>query len=167
MLLPPFGILNVLHLLSSQPLIESDKTLAESIGRVKVLYITEVDAHGKVLCLIVPHCSGCSFGNSPVICNRCGVQIVHRQVHEHALSCPVTTTAAGVDSNQTTAHSGTPASQTPNPQTTTSSLLPGQDPNQQANASSGLLQLQLCSTSEQWYQQQYQQYYQQYAGYDP
>ncbi|KAH0775528.1 hypothetical protein KY290_006939 [Solanum tuberosum] len=37
----------------SKALIESDKTLAESIGRVKVrISITEVDAHGKVPCLI-------------------------------------------------------------------------------------------------------------------
>ncbi|MCE5166821.1 hypothetical protein HAX54_027502, partial [Datura stramonium] len=174
----------------SKPLIESDKTLAESIGRVKVrcLYHRSGCTWEGPLSDCNSHCSGCSFGNSPVICNRCGVQIVHRQVHEHALSCPgvypaqqtangaqdnpssgAATTAAGVDSNQTTAHSGTPASQTPNPQTTTSSLLPGQDPNQQANASSQALVTASAGvpTSEQWYQQQYQQYYQQYAGYDP
>jgi hypothetical protein len=35
------------------------------------------------------HCSGCTFGNSPVVCNRCGIQIVHRQVEEHAQTCSV------------------------------------------------------------------------------
>ncbi|KAK4342541.1 hypothetical protein RND71_038357 [Anisodus tanguticus] len=174
----------------SKPLIESDKTLAESIGRVKVrcLYHRSGCTWEGPLSDCTSHCSGCSFGNSPVICNRCGVQIVHRQVHEHALSClgvypaqqiangvhdnpssGAATTAAGSDSNQTTAHSGTPASQTPNPQTTTASLPPGQDPNQQTNATSQALATASAGvpTSEQWYQQQYQQYYQQYAGYDP
>ncbi|KAK4341994.1 hypothetical protein RND71_037810 [Anisodus tanguticus] len=138
----------------SKPLIESDKTLAESIGRVIVrcLYHRSGCTWEGPLSDCTSHCSGCSFGNSPVICNRCGVQIVHRQVHEHALSCPgvypaqqtangtqdnpssgAVTTAAGADSNQTTAQSGTPASQTPNPQTTTASLPPAQDPNQQTN----------------------------------
>lgn len=35
------------------------------------------------------HSSGCAFGNSPVVCNRCGIQIVHRQVQEHAQTCNV------------------------------------------------------------------------------
>ncbi|CAN4115779.1 unnamed protein product [Withania somnifera] len=174
----------------SRPLIESDKTLAESIGRVKVrcLYHRSGCTWEGPLSDCTSHCSGCSFGNSPVICNRCGVQIVHRQVHEHALSCPgvypaqhtangaqdnpssgAATTTAGADSNQTTAHVGTPTSQPTNLQTTTASLLPGQDPSQQTNASSQALPTASAgvTTSEQWYQQQYQQYYQQYAGYDP
>lgn len=77
--------------LSSQALIESDKTLAENIGRVKVrcLYHRSGCTWEGSLSDCTSHCSGCSFGDSPVVCNRCGVQIVHRQVHEHALSCPV------------------------------------------------------------------------------
>ncbi|XP_060202600.1 chromatin modification-related protein eaf-1-like [Lycium barbarum] len=175
----------------SKPLIESDKTLAESLGRVKVrcLYHRSGCTWEGPLSDNTSHCSACSFGNSPVICNRCGVQIVHRQVHEHALSCPgvypaqqtangtqdnpssgaATTAGAGAESNQTTAQSGTPASQTPNPQTLTASVPPGQDPNQQTNGSSQALATASAGvpTSDQWYQQQYQQYYQQYAGYDP
>ncbi|KAM3337908.1 chromodomain-helicase-DNA-binding protein 7 [Capsicum galapagoense] len=174
----------------SKPLIESDKTLAESIGRVKVrcLYHRSGCTWEGSLSDCASHCSGCSFGNSPVICNRCGVQITHQQVHEHALSCPgvypaqqtasgaqdnpssvAATTAVVADSNQTTAHSGTAASQASNAQTTTASLLPGQDPKQQTNASSQALAPAPAGvpTSDQWYQQQYQQYYQQYAGYDP
>ncbi|KAH0711328.1 hypothetical protein KY289_007287 [Solanum tuberosum] len=136
----------------SKALIESDKTLAESIFRVKVRL---------------------SLSQKWMHMGRCGVQIVHRQVHEHVLSCPTATgaatTAAGTDSNQTTVHSGTPASLTPNPQTTTASLLNGQDPNQQTNASSQALATASAGvpTSEQWYQQHHQQYYQQYAGYEP
>ncbi|XP_009792515.1 uncharacterized protein LOC107762919 [Nicotiana tabacum] len=174
----------------SKPLIESDKILAESIGKVKVrcLYHRSGCTWEGPLSECTSHCSGCSFGNSPVICNRCGVQIVHRQVHEHAQSCPgvypaqqatngaqdnpssgAATTAAGDDSNQTTTQSGTPASQTPNPQSTTASLLHGQDPNQQTSASSQAPVTASAGvpTSDQWYQQQYQQYFQQYAGYDP
>ncbi|MCE3216780.1 hypothetical protein HAX54_008010 [Datura stramonium] len=199
----------------SKPLIESDKTLAESIGRVKVrcLYHRSGCTWEGPLSDCNSHCSGCSFGNSPVICNRCGVQIVHRQVHEHAfkLSCEyfsyicnthlsykrwflsicsiqgvypaqqtangaqdnpssgAATIAAGADSNQTTAHSGTPASHTPKPSNYnffSASWTRSQSTNKCqlrlfVTASTGV------PTSEQWYQQQYQQYYQQYAGYDP
>ncbi|OIT32568.1 hypothetical protein A4A49_62197 [Nicotiana attenuata] len=182
--------ISVLHWLLRKPLIESDKTLAESIGKVKVrcLYHISGCTWEGPLSKCTSHCSGCSFGNSPVICNRCGVQIVHRQMHEHAQSCPgvypaqqaangaqdnpsfgAATTAAGDDSNQTTTHSGIPASQTPNPQSTTASLLHGQDPNQQTSASSQAPATTSAGvpTSDQWYQQQYQQYFQQYAGYDP
>jgi hypothetical protein len=30
------------------------------------------------------HGTTCAYGNSPVVCNRCGTQIVHRQVQGHA-----------------------------------------------------------------------------------
>lgn len=105
------------------------------------------------------------------ICSIQGVYPAQQATHgaEDNPSSGAATTAAGTDLNKTKAHSGTPASQTPNPQTTTASLLPGQDPNQQTSASSQALATASAGvpTSEQWYQQQYQQYYQQYAGYEP
>lgn len=74
-----------------QPLLESDKALAENIGKVKVrcLYHRSGCTWEGALSECTSHCSGCAFGTSPVICNRCGIQIVHRQVHDHAQSCPV------------------------------------------------------------------------------
>ncbi|XP_022891836.1 chromatin modification-related protein eaf-1-like, partial [Olea europaea var. sylvestris] len=174
----------------SKPLIESDKALADKIGKVKVhcLFHRSGCTWEGPLSECTSHCSGCTFGNSPVICNRCGVQIVHRQVHDHAQSCPgvyqtqqtaenaqgaaslgpaSTTTAA--DSNQTAAQPGALTSQAQNPQSTAAALLPGQDLNHQVNpnfqAPTGATTA--VPTPEQWYQQQYQQYYQQYAGYDP
>ncbi|KAK6775879.1 hypothetical protein RDI58_026880 [Solanum bulbocastanum] len=72
----------------SKALNESDKTLAESTGRVKTTIVAQDNP---------------SFGAA--------------------------TTAFGIEANQMTTHSVNPASQTPNPQTTTASLLPGQDPN--------------------------------------
>ncbi|KAL2541118.1 RING-type domain-containing protein [Abeliophyllum distichum] len=174
----------------SKPLIESDKALADKIGKVKVhcLYHRSGCTWEGPLSECTSHCSGCTFGNSPVICNRCGVQIVHRQVHDHAQSCPgvyqTQQTAEGVqgasssgpasattaaDSNQTAAQPGAATSQTQNPQSTAAPLLPGQDLNQQAdpNFQAPTVVTTGVPTPEQWYQQQYQQYYQQYAGYDP
>lgn len=34
------------------------------------------------------HGTTCAYGNSPVVCNHCGTQIVHRQVQGHAHLCP-------------------------------------------------------------------------------
>ncbi|EMS46375.1 hypothetical protein TRIUR3_25807 [Triticum urartu] len=74
----------------SKPLVDSNKSLAETIGKVTVqcLYnksgcqwqgnLSECNTHG----------TACAYGNSPVVCNRCGTQIVHRQVQEHAQLCP-------------------------------------------------------------------------------
>ncbi|KAL0294907.1 UNVERIFIED_CONTAM: hypothetical protein Scaly_2540200 [Sesamum calycinum] len=74
----------------SKPLMDSNKALAENIGKVKVhcLYFRSGCSWEGTLSDCSSHCAGCSFGNSPVICNRCGIQIVHRQVHDHAQSCP-------------------------------------------------------------------------------
>lgn len=74
-----------------QPLTESNKTLAETIGKVAVhcLYHRSGCTWQGSLSECISHCSGCAFGSSPVVCNRCGIQIVHRQVQEHAQTCPV------------------------------------------------------------------------------
>lgn len=76
---------------SLQPLIESNKALAETIGKIAVhcLYHRSGCTWQGPLSECTSHCTGCAFGNSPVVCNRCGIQIVHRQVQEHAQNCPV------------------------------------------------------------------------------
>ncbi|PIN15408.1 Non-specific serine/threonine protein kinase [Handroanthus impetiginosus] len=173
----------------SKQLKESDKALAESIGKVKVhcLYFRSGCTWEGPLSDCTSHCSGCSFGNSPVICNRCGIQIVHREVHDHAQSCPGVlegqqavgsvsgltksgaTSTATAEVNPTVSQSGTPLPQGQNPQNVSSTIVPGQNLNQQANASSqaAVVAPAAVPTPEQWYQQQYQHYYQQYGGYDP
>ncbi|XP_020577808.1 mucin-5AC-like [Phalaenopsis equestris] len=74
----------------SKPLLESNKSLAETIGKVQVycLYHRSGCQWQGTLSDCINHCAGCSYGNSPVVCNRCGTQIVHRQVQEHAQTCP-------------------------------------------------------------------------------
>ncbi|XP_022732246.1 uncharacterized protein LOC111286507 [Durio zibethinus] len=173
----------------SKPLVESNKALADTIGKITVhcLYHRSGCTWQGPLSECTAHCSGCAFGNSPVVCNRCGIQIVHRQVQEHAQNCPsVQPQAQQAAGGQETAVSGTTAtagqtqvasqaetaiSQTLASQTTTSST-PVQDPNQHANPNSQSQAVSQAAVvmSEQWYQQQqqqYQQYYQQYSGYDP
>ncbi|KAH7542329.1 hypothetical protein FEM48_Zijuj02G0062000 [Ziziphus jujuba var. spinosa] len=169
----------------SKPLLESNKALAEIIGKIVVhcLYHRSGCTWQGPLSECTSHCSGCAFGNSPVVCNRCGIQIVHRQVQEHAQNCPgvqpqgqqseVTTdtssagTATTADQTLTTQVAAVSAQSQTSQSTVTTT--PGQDSSQQANSSS---QTQAAvPTAEQWYQQQqqqqYQQYYQQYPGYDP
>ncbi|KAL8103125.1 uncharacterized protein LOC141677551 [Apium graveolens] len=74
----------------SKPLVESDKALADRIGNTLVhcLFYKSGCLWLGPLSECNSHCSGCSFGNFPVMCNVCGVQIIHRQVQEHAQSCP-------------------------------------------------------------------------------
>ncbi|XP_057772424.1 uncharacterized protein LOC130991994 [Salvia miltiorrhiza] len=174
----------------SKPLAESDKALAEKVGKVKVhcLYFRSGCTWEGTLSDCPSHCAGCSFGNSPVICNRCGIQIIHRQVHDHAQICPggydgqqavasasgvtrsaTTSTAVTAVANQTVATSGAPVPQAQNPQNVSASQLPGQNANLQANANTQAPAFASAAmpAPDQWYQQQYQQYYQQYAGYDP
>lgn len=78
-------------ILYAQPLMESNKSLGETVGKVAVhcLYYRSGCQWQGTLTDCITHCTGCSFGNSPVVCNRCGTQIVHRQVQEHAQICPV------------------------------------------------------------------------------
>ncbi|KAF7805406.1 altered inheritance of mitochondria protein 3-like [Senna tora] len=173
----------------SKPLTESNKILAETIGKVAVhcLYHRSGCTWQGSLAECISHCSGCAFGNSPVVCNRCGIQIVHRQVQEHAQNCPgvqtqvpqaettqnpsASSAAAPSDQNQTAAQIGTTASQALTSQTVVATTTPGQDLNQPANSTSQtqpVAPTAVQPTADQWYQQQqYQQYYQQYSGYDP
>ncbi|XP_075503846.1 uncharacterized protein LOC142541132 [Primulina tabacum] len=168
----------------SKPLIDKDRSLAEKIGKVKVhcLFFRSGCTWEGTLSDCTSHCSECSFGSSAVICNRCGIQIVHRQVHDHAQSCTgayeakqaiggATSSGTALSTpiatvNLTVAQSGQPLSQPPpqNSQNVAVSLQPGQNPTQQPIANPQAVSVQ---TTEQWYQQQYQQYYQQYSGYDP
>ncbi|CAN6696071.1 unnamed protein product [Malus baccata var. baccata] len=169
----------------AKPLTESNKALSDTIGKILVhcLFHRSGCTWQGPLSECTPHCSGCAFGNSPVVCNRCGVQIVHRHVQEHAQTCPGVqpqaqqaevalhtsasgTSAATADQSQAAIQTGTTTSQALVSQTT-SATAPGSDPNQKVNSSS---QAQAAvPTADQWYQQQqqYQQYYQQYPGYDP
>ncbi|KAK8513274.1 hypothetical protein V6N13_002023 [Hibiscus sabdariffa] len=173
----------------SKPLVESNKSLAETIGKITVhcLYHRSGCTWQGPLSECTSHCSGCAFGNSPVVCNRCGIQIVHRQVQEHAQNCPnvqpqsqqtdsgqpaaASGTMAAADQTQVVSQSGTTTSQPQSSQTTTSGI-PVPNPNPQANPNppSQAVSQPAVVTSEQWYQQQqqqYQQYYQQYSGYGP
>ncbi|KAJ6823651.1 trithorax group protein osa-like [Iris pallida] len=74
----------------AKPLTESNKELSESIGKVAVhcLYHRSGCPWQGTLSECTTHCTGCNYGNSPVVCNRCGTQIVHSQVQEHAQICP-------------------------------------------------------------------------------
>ncbi|KAG5515182.1 hypothetical protein RHGRI_036277 [Rhododendron griersonianum] len=144
--------------------------------------VTEADSKGP-LSECSSHCSGCAFGNSPVVCNRCAIQIVHRQVQEHAQTCPgvpQTQQAEGVQDAAAPATSSNPhQTQTANQpggsnsqaqaSQTVAAPPSGQIPSTQAIASSQAMAVAPAPvpTPEQLYQQQYQQYYQQYPGYDP
>uniref|UniRef100_A0A2P2KQF4 RING-type domain-containing protein n=1 Tax=Rhizophora mucronata TaxID=61149 RepID=A0A2P2KQF4_RHIMU len=169
----------------SKLLIESNKALAETIGKITVqcLYQRSGCTWQGNLSECTSHCSGCAFGNSPVVCNRCGIQIIHRQVQEHAQTCPgvqpqgqnvesaqnVTTTSTTTNSEHTQAITlpRTSTTQTHTSQTTIT-LQPGQDPSLQATTKAQAVVSAVVPTAEPWYQQQqqYQQYYQQqYAAY--
>ncbi|RDX97424.1 hypothetical protein CR513_19805, partial [Mucuna pruriens] len=173
----------------SKPLTESNKALAETIGKIAVhcLYHRSGCTWQGTLSECTSHCSGCAFGNSPVVCNRCGIQIVHRQVQEHAQNCPgvqgqvqqvaitqdpsATSAVASTDQTQIAAPVAATASQALTSQTAVTTTMPGQASNQLPNPASqtqALAQTAVQPTTEQWYQQQqYQQYYQQYPGQDP
>ncbi|XP_027354218.1 AT-rich interactive domain-containing protein 1A-like [Abrus precatorius] len=173
----------------SKPLIESNKALAETIGKIPVhcLYHRSGCTWQGTLSECTSHCSGCAYGNSPVVCNRCGIQIVHRQVQEHAQNCPgvqgqvqqvaitqdpsATSAVASTDQTQAAAPVGTTASQALPSQTAVTTTAPAHASNQLTNPASqsqAVVQTVVQPTAEQWYQQQqYQQYYQQYPGQDP
>ncbi|CAA6661698.1 unnamed protein product [Spirodela intermedia] len=74
----------------AKPLVESNKLIAEAIEKIQVhcLYHRSGCQWQGTLSECITHCTSCTFGNSPVVCNRCGAQIVHRQVQEHAQICP-------------------------------------------------------------------------------
>ncbi|XP_011624698.1 LOW QUALITY PROTEIN: trithorax group protein osa-like [Amborella trichopoda] len=177
----------------TKPLSETNKALAETIGRIVVqcLYHRSGCTWQGPLSESTAHCSGCPYGNSPVVCNRCGAQIVHRQVQEHAQNCPGTQPLA--QQPEAGQASTTPTTQQPDPTQANPPPTNQQNPPQAAVAvaaavtpanqpvashpsaqdpSQGTPTVQVpqagaqAPTSEQWYQQQYQQYYQQYPQYD-
>ncbi|KAK4784693.1 hypothetical protein SAY86_019061 [Trapa natans] len=145
----------------SKPLIESNKALAETINKIGVccLYHRSGCPWKGPLLDCITHCSGCAFGNSPVVCNKCGVQIVHRQVQDHAQSCPGVQPPAqkAVPSQEASSASAADAnlSQISKPSVPASSQAQTTKPVNEA----------AVTTPELWYQQQYHQYYQHYAGY--
>ncbi|XP_026454830.1 trithorax group protein osa-like [Papaver somniferum] len=181
----------------SKPLIESNKALAETIEKIAVhcLYHRSGCTWQGSLSECTAHCAGCTFGNSPVVCNRCGTQIVHRQVQEHAQSCPGVqpqpqqpdsaqdATAASTvvaiaqqnqmasQQNQAATKAGIPASQAQSTQVAaTVAPASGQDQSKVTTSTQPQAAVTSAPTPEQWYQQQqqhYQQYYQNYPGYDP
>ncbi|XVF05398.1 hypothetical protein REPUB_Repub05bG0168600 [Reevesia pubescens] len=127
------------------PLVESNMTLAETIGKITVhcLYHSSGCTWQDPFSKCTTHCSRCALGNSPVVCNRCGIRIVHRQVQEHSQNCSsVQPPAQQADGGQETVASNTKAivdqtqvaSQAQASQTTSST--PAHDPNQQANSNS-------------------------------
>ncbi|CAN6471472.1 unnamed protein product [Victoria cruziana] len=158
----------------SKPLIESNKTIAEAIGRIPVycLYHRSGCTWQGSFSECTTHCTSCPYGSSPVVCNRCGTQIVHRQVQEHAQNCPGTqplqqegsqalaTSTATVELNQAAAPSATQAGGT------TSQVVAVQTVPDQSQVSTNVQSqpTSVVPTPEQWYQQ-YQQYYQQYPQY--
>ncbi|KAL5206110.1 hypothetical protein ABZP36_034319 [Zizania latifolia] len=74
----------------SKPLMELNKPLAETISKVTVhcqYHKSGCQWHGS-LSDCITHGTTCAYGNSPVVCNRCSTQIVHRRVQEHAQFCP-------------------------------------------------------------------------------
>ncbi|KAL8225259.1 hypothetical protein R6Q57_017816 [Mikania cordata] len=167
----------------SKPLIESNKALAETIGKTTVhcLYHRSGCMWQGPLSECTTHCTGCAFGNSPVVCNRCGIQIVHRQVQEHAQTCNVNGTniqAQGPGTAQDAATSGVlstdqskiaPAASQPLTSHTVAGTPAAQNLNQPATAIllPQAMPAPAVPTPEQQYYQQYQQYYQQYPVYDP
>ncbi|XP_063939222.1 uncharacterized protein LOC108197876 isoform X1 [Daucus carota subsp. sativus] len=160
----------------SKPLVESDKALAERIGKTPVhcLFHRSGCSWQGTLSECTSHRSDCAFGYSPVVCNRCGMLLLHRQVQNHAQICAgakshlqqtaqnskdaatavaVNTANSGQASSQPVAHT----SQAAVPQITMAPPTTQEaNPYVQAIASSAGM------TAEQW--QQYQQYYQQYPG---
>ncbi|KAH9289809.1 hypothetical protein KI387_033926, partial [Taxus chinensis] len=76
----------------SKTLQEENPVLADAISRVTVhfLYHKSGCTWQGTLLESIAHGNGYQYGSSPVVCNRCGTQIVHRQVQEHAQNFPGT-----------------------------------------------------------------------------
>ncbi|KAG2607215.1 AT-rich interactive domain-containing protein 1A-like [Panicum virgatum] len=159
----------------SKPLMESNKTLAETIGKVTVhcLYHKSGCQWYGTLSACVTHGTTCAYGNSPVICNRCGTQIVHRQVQEHAQLCHgLQSQTQQADGTQAQPVAATQAvTQDPSPAAATATTLPFSSTataaTDSASATGGAAAPGSASqtpTAQQSYQQQqlqYSQYYQQ------
>ncbi|KAL6614161.1 hypothetical protein ACP70R_036431 [Stipagrostis hirtigluma subsp. patula] len=181
----------------SKPLMESNKSLAETIGKVTVhcLYHKSGCQWQGTLSASITHGTTCAYGNSPVVCNRCGTQIVHRQVQEHAQLCPglqsqaqqsdgsqasaATTHAVTQDSSLASAGSAAaPSTTLPSATTATAVTAPtaatggpvGATTSNTAVPSSFAAASAIASqtpTAEQWYQQQQLQYSQYYQQQHP
>ncbi|KAK9755685.1 hypothetical protein RND81_01G043400 [Saponaria officinalis] len=174
----------------SKPLLESNKTLADTIGKIQVhclYYRTGCTWQGS-LSDSTAHGPTCTFGESAVLCNKCGIQLKHRQVQEHAQNCSGVqsqvqqsggvqdSTSIGAtsapDQTQTAVQAGGSSSQAQTSQASTL-LVASQNANQTANPAVPPQAAQAATLTpeqlyqQQQYQQQYQQYYQQYPGYDP
>ncbi|KAH9300925.1 hypothetical protein KI387_012508, partial [Taxus chinensis] len=69
----------------SKALQEANPVLADAIGRVTVhcLYHKSGCTWQGPLSESIAHGNGYQYGSSPVVCNRCGTQFVHRQGQEH------------------------------------------------------------------------------------
>ncbi|KAH0888749.1 hypothetical protein HID58_051178 [Brassica napus] len=80
----------MLYAIFLQPLVESNKVLADTIGKTVVycLYQNSGCTWLGSLSASSLHDLRCAFGNSLVMCTRCGVKTAHLQWHEHAQVCP-------------------------------------------------------------------------------
>ncbi|XP_022754100.1 mediator of RNA polymerase II transcription subunit 29-like [Durio zibethinus] len=147
----------------SKPLVESNKTLAETIGKIMVHYL---GVHGRVRYLNVQLIV---LGVHLAILQLCSVQPQAKQAGGGQETAATETTAAA-DQTQLASQPGIATSQAQASQITTS-ISPGQDPNLQANPNSQSQAVSQAAvvTSEQRYQlqQQHQQFYQHHSGYDP
>ncbi|KAJ7542590.1 hypothetical protein O6H91_09G002200 [Diphasiastrum complanatum] len=72
-----------------KPLQETNPLLHSTLGQVAVrcLYYRSGCSWQGELVNSLAHTVGCSYGSFPVQCNRCGQQILHRQVQDHARTC--------------------------------------------------------------------------------
>eukprot|EP00249_Psilotum_nudum_P025194 c29443_g1_i1 orf=2-766(-) len=161
---------------------EVNAPLYESLYRIAVrcVYHKSGCAWQGQLGESIAHSTSCPYGSSPVFCNRCGMQIMHRQVQEHAQTCTgvpvqqvVTQHANGplqnMESNQLgqvamqpfAAAQGQPGTGIQQLQQVSGTQVP-QYPNTQEQPQPVAQQQLLQLPPDQWYyQQQYQQYYQQ------
>ncbi|KAJ4907894.1 Uncharacterized protein Rs2_11552 [Raphanus sativus] len=74
----------------AMPLVESNKVLADTIGKTVVycLYRNSGCTWLGSLSASPLHDLRCAFGNSLVMCTRCGTKTGHLQWHEHVQVCP-------------------------------------------------------------------------------
>ncbi|KAJ7542593.1 hypothetical protein O6H91_09G002200 [Diphasiastrum complanatum] len=75
--------------LSHSEIKETNPLLHSTLGQVAVrcLYYRSGCSWQGELVNSLAHTVGCSYGSFPVQCNRCGQQILHRQVQDHARTC--------------------------------------------------------------------------------
>uniref|UniRef100_A0A7N0ULX6 RING-type domain-containing protein n=1 Tax=Kalanchoe fedtschenkoi TaxID=63787 RepID=A0A7N0ULX6_KALFE len=163
----------------SKPLLESNKTLAETIGKIVVrcLYHRSGCTWQGTLSDCPSHCSACAFGNSPVVCNRCAIQIVHRQVQEHAQTCPgvqsqaqpgegfLTSTASTITNQMQVSVHGATASSQAQASHIAAAVVPGKVPSQAAISNPDFPPVAQAAQPVSDLSLQ-QQHYPQYAGYD-